>query len=210
MLAKHCNPNSGHDGSGRSWLTFLRHTKDSLWSIDLFRCESVTLTAHWVLVIMDQFTRRIIGFGVQRGNVDGAALCRMFNDATVGMGKPKRLSTDNDPLFLSHRWLANLRVLGVDEIKSVPHVPSSHPFVERLIGTTRREYLDHVIFWNRLDLERKLSKFQTYFNAERVHQSLGGDTPNEVAGEVRNPPANLNDFVWESTCNGLVELPKAA
>ena len=44
--------------------TFLGHMKDSLWSIDLFRCESATLRTHWVLVVMDQYTRRIIGFGV--------------------------------------------------------------------------------------------------------------------------------------------------
>jgi hypothetical protein len=51
--------------------------KDSLWSIDLFRCESATLRTYWVLVVMDRYTRRIIGFGVQAGTVDGVALCRM-------------------------------------------------------------------------------------------------------------------------------------
>ena len=44
--------------------------------------------------------------------------------------------------------MANLRILEIDEIKTVPHVPLSHPFVERLIGTTRREVLDQVLFWN--------------------------------------------------------------
>src|SRR5256884_9101951 len=69
----------GQDSGGPSWLTFLGHMKDSLWSIDLFRCESATLRSHWVLVVMDQFTRRIIGFGVHAGTVDGAALCRMLD-----------------------------------------------------------------------------------------------------------------------------------
>src|ERR1700737_2664321 len=64
-----------------------------------------------------------------------------FNCATAGQPKPKYLSTDHDPLFRFHRWLANLRVLEVEEIKSVPYAPVSHPFVERLIGTIRREYL---------------------------------------------------------------------
>jgi putative transposase len=76
ILAAHYQP--GPDTSGPSWLTFIGHLKDSLWSIDLFRCESLTLRTHWILVVMDQFTRRIVGFGVQRGIVDGAALCRMF------------------------------------------------------------------------------------------------------------------------------------
>jgi len=75
-------PGSG-DG-GPSWLTFLGHTKDSLWSMDLFRCESILLKTHWVLVVMDQWSRRIIGFGVHAGDVDGIALCRMFNAAIAG------------------------------------------------------------------------------------------------------------------------------
>jgi hypothetical protein len=50
----------------------------------------------------------------------------------------------------------------------VPHVPLSHPFVERLIGTVRREFLDHVLFWNSRDLERKLAEFQAYYNEAAV------------------------------------------
>ena len=65
------------DSAGSSWLTVLGHAKDSLWSLDLFRCESAVLRTHWVLVVMDQFTRRIVGIGVHRGTVDGRALCRM-------------------------------------------------------------------------------------------------------------------------------------
>ena len=65
ILAAHYRPDP--DWTGPSWLTFLGHMKDSLWSIDLFRCESATLRTHWVLVVIDQFTRRIIGFGVHAG-----------------------------------------------------------------------------------------------------------------------------------------------
>src|ERR1700716_1438923 len=69
------------DSAGPSWLTILGHAKDSLWSLDLFRCESAVLHTYWVLVVMDQWTRRIVGFGGHRGVVDGAALCQMFNRA---------------------------------------------------------------------------------------------------------------------------------
>ena len=51
VLAKHYRPESG--GSGPSWLTFIGHMKDSFWSVDLFRCESITLKTHWVMVVMD-------------------------------------------------------------------------------------------------------------------------------------------------------------
>ena len=70
------------DSAGPSWLTVLGHAKDSLWSLDLFRCESAVLRTYWVLVVMDHCTRRIVGFGVPRGVVDGVGLCRMFNRAT--------------------------------------------------------------------------------------------------------------------------------
>jgi hypothetical protein len=123
VLAVHCRPDPG-DG-GPSWPTFLGHTKDSLWSLDLFRCESILLKSHWVLVVMDQYTRRVIGFGVHAGDVDGVALCRMFNSAISTKGAPKYLSSDNDPLFLYQQWQANLRILGADEIKTVPYTPLS-------------------------------------------------------------------------------------
>ncbi len=208
VLAKHNRPKSG--GGGPSWLSLIGHMKDSLWSVDLFRVESIVLSTHWVMVVMDQHTRRIIGFGVQVGDVDGPALCRMFNQATAGASLPRHLSSDNDPLFLFHRWKANLRILDVEEIKTVPYVPLSHPFVERLIGTIRREYLDQVFFWNASDLERKLGQFQTYFNDERTHTGITGETP---AGRCENLTANivnLEDYRWQEHCNGLFELPIAA
>jgi hypothetical protein len=113
--------------------------KDSLWSVDLFRCESILLRSHWVMVVMDVFTRRIIGFGVDRADLCGSSVCRMFNQIITGEAAfPRHLSSDHDPLFRFHRWRANLRILEVQEIKSIPHLPMSHPFVERLIGTVRR------------------------------------------------------------------------
>jgi putative transposase len=106
------------------------------------------------------------------------------------------VNSDNDPLFEYHRWQATLRVLDIDEIKTVPDVPVSHPFVERLIGTIRREFLDHNLFWNSLDLERKLGEFPYYYNHERVHASLDGDTADEMAGESMTPRAKIDDFQW--------------
>src|ERR1039458_2804087 len=117
ILTRHYRPEP--DAGGPSWLTFLGHLKDSLWSVDLFRCESATLRTHWVLVVMDQFTRRILGFGVQAGTVDGVALCRMFNRAIRGQrGMPKSLSSDHDPLYRFGRWQANLRILEATDRKS--------------------------------------------------------------------------------------------
>ena len=205
---KHYRPLPG--GGGPSWLTVIGHVKDSLWSLDLFRCESILLQTHWVMVVMDQFSRSIIGFGVHVGDVDGPGLCRMFNGAIVGKGSPKHLSTDNDPLFKFHRWKANLRILEVDEIKTVAYVPVSHPFVERLIGSIRREYLNHTLFWNAVDLERKLAHYQIYFNEQRTHSGIVGSTPTEKGGAASATIANLTDYRWQKHCGEAFQLPIAA
>ena len=125
-------------------------------------------------------------------------------------GLPKYLSSDNDPLFEYHRWKANLRILDVEEIKSVPYVPRSHPFIERLIGTVRREFLDHTLFWNSGDLERKLADFQIYYNRHRTHNSLGGNAPSAVAESNPEQQISLNSFGWQTHCRGLYQLPAVA
>jgi len=205
ILANHYRPDPGEQGS--SWLTTLGHTKDSLWSLDLFRCESILLKTHWVMVVTDQYTRRIIGFAVHAGTLDGAIICKQFIDATSGSNWPVRVSTDNDPLFQYHRWKANLRILDIEEIRSLPHVPMSHPFVERLIGSIRRELLDQTFFWTATDLESKLHAYQCYYNEHRCHSSRDGATP---VGRMHNNVVDINDYRWDKHCRGLFELPVAA
>ena len=191
-------------------MSFIGHTADSLWGVDLFRCESIGLRSYWVLVVMDQFTRRLVGVGVHRGAVTAADVCRMFNAAIQGPGAPRHLSTDHDPLFEAYRWRANPRILEIDKLKTVPYVPCSHPFVERLIGTIRREFLDHVPFWNARDLERKFAEFQAYYTAARSHASLEGYTPLTFADRHPVAPADLSHVRWVSHCRGRVQLPVAA
>jgi putative transposase len=205
VLATRFRPKPHTDGP--SWLTLIAQAKDSVWSVDLFRVESVVLRSHWVLLVMDIFTRRIIGFGITPTCIDGMSVCRIFNAATAGQGKPKYVSTDHDPLFRFHRWLANLRVMEVEEIKSVPYAPVSHPFVERLIGTIRREYLGRVFFWSAEDLARKLNDYKDYYNAHRVHRSLGGTTPAQCAGASSAGPASLVCHAWRLHCRGLFQTP---
>src|SRR5206468_1437939 len=205
ILGIHFRPEAS--SGGPSWLSFIGHAKDSLWSLDLFRCESAILRTYWVLVVMDQFTRRIVGFAVHRGVVDGVALCRLFNRAIHTQTLPKYLSSDHDPLYRFHQWEANLRILGVAEIKTVPYIPWSHPFIERLIGTIRRECLDQLLFWTAADLEIKLIAFRDYYNRHRTHAGLKGQTPVEMP-ETRG--ANLQSYRWQPHCRGLYQTPLAA
>ena len=119
----------------------------------------------------------------------------MFKQAIQGAtALPKYLSSDHDPLYRFHQWKANLRVLDIIEIKTVPDVPWSHPFIERLIGTIRHECLDRTLFWTRADLEAKLIEFQHYYNEHRVHRGLGGRLPDPTKlGTI-----NLASYGWQN------------
>ena len=71
-------------------------------------------------------------------------------------------------------------------------------------------FLDHVLFWNSLDLERKLTAFNDYYNDARVHASLDGNTPMDAGGKSTTQRADIAHFTWQSHCHGLVQLPIAA
>jgi hypothetical protein len=112
-------------------------------------------------------------------------------------------------LYRFHQWQANLRILDVKEIKAVPYVPCSHPFIERLIGTIRRECLDRTLFWTAADLERKLLNFKRYYNGHRTHAGLNGRTP-EPSTDPGCGRANLSWYRWQRHGRGLYQTPMAA
>ena len=83
----------------------------------------------------------------------------------------------------------------------------AHPFVERLIGTIRREYLDQTLFWTAADLEEKLRAFQDYFNRHRAHSGLEGRLPEPGEEKVA---LNFASYRWKQHCRGLYQTPTAA
>src|SRR5437764_13949280 len=85
-----------------------------------------------------------------------------------------------------------------------PVVLLSHPFVERLIGTIRREYLDRILFWTAVDLESKLLEFRDYYNRHRSHASLAGKTPENYE---LNLCVSLKLYRWKEQCHGLFHTP---
>ena len=97
--------------------------------------------------------------------------------------------------------------VGGDGIKTVPYVPLSHPFVERLVGTLRRECLDRTLSWTTADLEAKLREFQKYFNAHRTHAGLEGRLPDS---DGPRSPMSLASYRWQKHCRGLYQTPIAA
>jgi len=197
--------------SGPSWLTAFANAKDSLWSIDLFRIESCLLNTHWVLAVIDVHTRRIVGFGIHAGdNVAGVDLCFMFNQILSNHNVPKRISRDNDPLYKYLQWVANIDIVGIEELHGPPYTPTANPFVERLIGTTRREFLDQIIFWNEHDLKIKLDGFVDYYNNYRVHEGIKGSTPKQMDKNHVRKTSKPEHLKWKKCCNGLYEVPFAA
>ena len=208
ILRQHfrCTP-----GGGPSWLSAIGTAKDVLWSMDLFCVESIRLQTHWVMLVMDHHTREIIGFAVHSGTLAGEDVCHMFHSVRVkSCRRPRYLSTDNDPLFCFHRWRANLRVLEINEIKSISETPWSHPFVERAIGSVRREYLDGTLFWNARGLEKSLGQYANYYNEARVHSAISGHTPRGLSGGGAISRIDLRNFGWKSYCGGRFSIPVAA
>jgi putative transposase len=83
ILARYFRSPSGTQGP--SWLTLIGDLTDGLWSVDLLRCESIGLKSYWVMVVMDLFTRRIVGVSAEPAHIDGVAVCCMFNQAIAGL-----------------------------------------------------------------------------------------------------------------------------
>jgi putative transposase len=123
ILRTNLKPNPG---DGPSWQSFIGNQVDSLWSLDLFRCESIHLRSFWVMVVMDVYSRKIIGYSIQAKACTGESLCRMLGEIlSTSANIPKRVVCDNDLLFRYHQWQANFRLSEIAEIKSVPEIPWS-------------------------------------------------------------------------------------
>jgi hypothetical protein len=175
ILGKHYGQESG--SGGPSWLTFLGQAKDSLWGVDLFRCESLSLRTLgcWWLWTSSRAESSDLAFTAELSICCHCARC---SSERFRRKRCRRISARTTIRCIgSPNGQANLRVLEVMEIKTVPYVPLSYPFVERLVGTLKRECLDRTLFWTTADLEAKLREFQKYFNEHRTHAGLEGRLP---------------------------------
>jgi hypothetical protein len=144
---------------------------------------------------------------VLKGSVDSPAICKMLNQViskwtSTSLYKFRQWSSFSIPpmesQFSHPRHWRN---------KSIPFTPISHPYVERVIGTVRRECLDQTLFWNEVDLQNKLDNFIDYYNNHREHSSLKGDVPAKFSEERLQSAANLEKFNWKTFCRGLIQLP---
>jgi hypothetical protein len=117
--------------------------------------------------------RRENGAAWAQPGVDDAA-----DAGSVSMGPPVPLSSANDrDAIYGGDWVAMTKGLGMEEVISAPRSPWQNPYVERLIGSIRRECLDHIIVWNERSLRRTLKDYFAYYQRSRTHLALAKDAP---------------------------------
>ena len=149
VLAKHYRPKP-FDGE-LSWLTFFRHTSESLCSIALFQRKSILPNIHSSLLAIGQCTRRIIGCGIAGCHFDQTVVCSLFAADIPLIEASKSLSLAHDPPFSHHR--CRKKLLGIGRTQTIPIFPRAPPFAERRIGTRRRNHHDDRSNCGAIDLE---------------------------------------------------------
>jgi hypothetical protein len=167
VLAKHYRP-APYDG-GPSWQTFLRHTRDSLCSIALFKRKATLPTIHSILLAIGQFTRRIIACGISGYYFDQPVVCSLFDDALV-VEPSKSLSPTHDLSLGHHRWKRKL--LSVGRRQTLAILPRSPPFAERRFRTRRRNHHDYHSNCSAIDLATEHEALNNYYHLFRMPNPL--------------------------------------
>ncbi len=161
----------------QSWLTFLRNHAPNTWGIDFFTVPTLFFKILYVLVIINHGTRKIEHFAVTT-NPNVFWLVQQMRNATPYDQKPKYLVHDNDAVFTSGVFKKFLAASGIKSKRTSIKAPWQNPYAERVIGTLRRELLDHIIPVNERHLGYLLGEYiHKYYNTHRTHQGIGGRTP---------------------------------
>ena len=159
----------------QKWTTFLRNHLDSVVAVDFFTVPTVTFRVLYVFLVMLHDRRRILHFNITESPSafwSGLQVINAFPFTTP----PKYLLRDNDRIF-GREFSRKVKGLRMDEKKIAPRSPWQSPYVERLIGTIRRECLDHFIIFNQGQLHRILTRYFDYYHRIRPHKSLENDSP---------------------------------
>jgi putative transposase len=159
----------------QTWRTFLdNHVKD-LVSIDFFVVPTATFRVLFVLVILAHARRRIMHFNVTEhptAHWTGEQIIQAF----PGGSEPRYLLRDRDNIY-GQEFRERIRAIGIEEILTAPRSPWQNPFCERLIGSVRRDCLNHVIILGESHLRKILARYFRYYHKYRTHLSLAKDAP---------------------------------
>jgi putative transposase len=159
----------------QSWRTFLTNHVRDLVSVDFFTVPTAGLRVLFVLVVLAHDRRRVLHFNVTE-HPTAAWTAQQIVDAFPDDSAPSYLLRDRDKIY-GHSFRQRVRGMGIDEILTAPHSPWQNPFAERLIGSIRRECLDHVLVLGERHLRRTLARYFAYYHRARTHLSLDKDAP---------------------------------
>ena len=189
-VAKHL---ARRDGSpSQTWRTFLDNHVSQLGSIDFFTVPTATFRMLFVFVVLSHDRRRLVHLNVA-AHPTPEWTAQQLREAWPWDTAPRFVIRDRDGIYGPEvRDVA--QAMDVEEVLTAPRSPWQSPFVERVIGSLRRECLDHVIVWNERSLLRHLKRYVTYYHEWRTHLSLDKDAPTPRA-------------VHEKTSGTIVQVP---
>ena len=178
----------------QTWKTFLKNHLHNTVSIDFFTVPTVTFKVLFVLVILKNSRREVLHFN-STANPTAQWASRQIIEAFPWDTAPKHLMRDRDKIY-GKVFCERINNMGIDEVISSPKSPWQNPFAERVIGSIRRDCLDHVIVMNEHHLRRILKNYFEYYHQDRTHLGLAKDTP--VVRAIQSKP----------TGGKLIKLPR--
>jgi putative transposase len=159
----------------QTWRTFLTNHLTSLVSLDFFTVPTVTGRVLFVLVLLSHHRRRIVHLRITE-HPTAAWTAQQLIEAFPEESVPRWLLRDRDAIY-GDLFRSRVAGMGIHEVISAPSSPWQNPYVERLIGSIRRECLNHVIVFNEVHLRRALAGYISYYHRSRTHLPLAKDAP---------------------------------
>jgi transposase InsO family protein len=169
----------------QSWRTFLRNHAGAIWAADLLTVQTLTFKVLSVLVVISHGRRELVRVHVT-AHPTAAWVWRQVVEATAWGRRPRFLLRDRDASFggdLAKRTEA----VGVETLLTPVRAPRANAVAERVIGTLRRECLDHVLVLNEPHLRAVLTEFVRYYNGDRPHRTLGLEPPRPASRSPTGP-----------------------
>jgi transposase InsO family protein len=158
-----------------TWMTFLRNHAPDMISIDFFVVPTVRFHILFVFLTLAHERRRVLYFNVTT-NPSAEWAAQQIVEAFPWGEVPRYLLRDRDGIYGAH-FRRRLKNIGIEEVVIARRSPWQNPYVERLIGSIRRECLDHAVVLNERHLKRILARYLSYYHRWRTHMSLGMDAP---------------------------------
>ena len=183
----------------QSWRTFLQNHTKEIWAVDLFTVQTVTLQTLYAIVFIGHDRRRIVHVNVTR-HPTAEWVWRQLLEATPWGTQPQHLIRDRDRCYGSD-FVARASRIGIHTILTPVRAPNANAVAERVIGTLRRECLDHMIVVNERHLARVLREYVEHYNAMRPHRALGLDSPHGRAPQKK--PGDSAEVVRHQVLGGL-------